>query len=236
MEFRILYQDEDYVAVEKPSGILVHPSALSPRERVTCLSVVRDQLGAWLYPVHRLDRATSGVLVFAFTSESARLLMEGWQTSSVRKTYWAVTRGWVAEEGQVDRPLRETPDKPRVPAKSEYRRLREVEFSDAVGRYATARYSLVEVKTLTGRYHQVRKHLYSISHPIVGDTVYGDGEHNRYFREKFGIHRLLLGAQEMEFPHPRSGAQVLLKASVPEEFSRVFGGESQRGFTAAHRQ
>jgi tRNA pseudouridine65 synthase len=222
LEFSILYQDEDYVVIDKPSGILVHPSALSPRERVTCLMTLRDQLGAWLYPVHRLDRATSGVLIFAFTSAAAHNLMTIWQEHGVRKTYRAIVRGWTEEQGEVDRPLRETEDKPRVRAKSSYRRLSTVEFPDAVGRYPSARYSLLEVEAFTGRYHQVRKHLVSLSHPIVGDTAYGDGDHNRYFREKFDIHRLLLSAHRTEFLHPRSGVRVELEASVPEAFLKVF--------------
>ena len=220
--FHLLFEDENYVAIEKPSGIFVHPTPLSPLERVTCQSVLRDQLGHWVYPVHRLDRATSGVLIFARSSEAARALAMLWQERSVRKTYHAITRGWIPESGEVDRPLRETDDKERVPARSLYRRLSQVEFPDAVGPYPSARYSLVEVETLTGRYHQVRKHLLSISHPIVGDTVYGDGEHNRYFRLKFDIFRLLLNAHQVEFAHPLSGKQVRIQSRFPDEFRRVF--------------
>jgi tRNA pseudouridine65 synthase len=231
LEFKILFQDCDYVAIDKPSGILVHPTPLSPRERVSCLTSLRDQLGAWLYPVHRLDRATSGVLLFAFTPEAARNLMTSWQERNVSKHYRAIVRGWIAEHGEVDRPLRETEDKPRVEAKSIYRRLETVEFPDPVGRYPSARYSLVEVQTLTGRYHQVRKHLFGISHPIIGDTCYGDGDHNRFFRSRFDIHRLLLSAHRTEFTHPRTGERVLLEAPVAEEFQRVFpAGQVIAGF------
>jgi tRNA pseudouridine65 synthase len=217
----ILFQDTHYVAIQKPSGFLVHPSALST-DRVTCLSLLRDQIGQWLYPVHRLDRQTSGVLIFALTSEAARELMTTWPEGGVRKTYQAICRGFMPESGTVDRALRETQDKPRVPARSVFKRLETVEFPDAVGPYPSARYSRVEVETLTGRYHQVRKHLVSLSHPIVGDTVYGDGDHNRYFREKFGIQRLLLHAWKVEFTHPQSGETLKLEAPLTEEFDRVF--------------
>jgi tRNA pseudouridine65 synthase len=216
----LLWRDADYVAIDKPSGLLVHPTELAPGEP-SCLKILRDQLGMRLYPVHRLDRQTSGVLIFALSSEAARDLMVLWPEGGVRKLYQAVVRGWTAEQGEVDRPLRESPEKPRVPALSRYRRLQTVELPDPVGRYSTARYSRVEVETLTGRQHQVRKHLLSLSHPIVGDTTYGDGDHNRYFRAKFGIHRLLLHASRIEFKHPK-GMPLAIDSPVPDDFLRVF--------------
>lgn len=217
----ILWRDANYIAIDKPSGLLVHPSELAPGEP-SCLKLLRDQIGMRVNPVHRLDRQTSGVLVFALSSDAARALMQMWPEGKVRKRYQAIVRGWTADAGEVDRPLRETPDKPRIPAKSLYRRLAQVELPDPVGRYATGRYSWVEVETLTGRQHQVRKHLLSIAHPIVGDTTYGDGDHNRYFRTKFGIHRLLLHASELRFSYPGSGEERVLEAPVPEAFTRVF--------------
>jgi tRNA pseudouridine65 synthase len=217
----ILWQDADYIAIDKPSGLLVHPSELAPGEP-SCLKQLRDQIGARLYPVHRLDRQTSGALVFALSPEAARELGRLWPMGEVRKRYHAIVRGWVKDRGEVDRPLRETPDKPRVPARSLYRKLAQVELPDAVRPYTSARYSLIEVETLTGRQHQIRKHMVSISHPIVGDTVYGDGEHNRYFRTRFGIHRLLLHARSIEFRHPGTGARLVIEAPVPGEFGRVF--------------
>jgi tRNA pseudouridine65 synthase len=218
----ILWQDTDYIAIDKPSGLLVHPSELAPGEP-SCLKILRDQIGMRVNPVHRLDRQTSGVLVFALSSEAARALMLLWPEGGVRKRYHAIVRGWTAEQGEIDRELRESPEKPRVPAKSLYRLLSKVELPDPVGRYATGRYSWVEVETLTGRQHQVRKHLLSIAHPIVGDTTYGDGDHNRYFRAKFGIHRLLLHARELRFKHPVTGTEQLIEAPVPEAFTQVFG-------------
>lgn len=220
-ELEVLWRDPDYVAIDKPSGLLVHPSELAPGEP-SCLKILRDQLGQRLYPVHRLDRQTSGVLLFALSSDSARALMTKWPEGGVRKRYHAIVRGWTSEQGEVDRPLRENPEKPRVPARSIYRRLQTAEFADPVGRYATARYSWVEVETLTGRQHQVRKHLLSIAHPIVGDTMYGDGDHNRYFRTKFGIHRLLLHARHLEFHHPLTSIPLVLEAPVPQVFEKVF--------------
>ncbi len=220
-ELRVLWRDDQYVAIDKPSGLLVHPTELAPGEP-SCLKLLRDQLGMHLYPVHRLDRQTSGVLVFALSSDAARALMTLWPQGGVRKRYHAIVRGWTDEEGTIDRPLREEPHKPRVPAMSRYRRLRQVELADAVGRYATARYSWVEVEALTGRQHQIRKHLLGISHPIVGDKVYGDGAHNRFFRSRFGVHRLLLHADELRFNHPGTQAEIRLNSLIPEEFIRVF--------------
>ncbi len=171
MKFNILFQDTDYVAIDKPSGILVHPTQISS-DRISCLGVLKEQIGCWIYPVHRLDRATSGVLVFALSSDSARALKELWPQGKVIKTYRAVVRGFLPENGEIDRPLRESKDKERVPAMSRYRRLAQVERSDAVGKYASARYSLAEVETLTGRYHQVRKHLAGISQSVFSREVW----------------------------------------------------------------
>jgi tRNA pseudouridine65 synthase len=220
-ELTILFRDADYVAIDKPSGLLVHPTELAPGEP-SCLRILRDQLGQWLYPVHRLDRQTSGVLIFALSSEAARALMTMWPEGGVRKHYHAIVRGWAAESGEVDRALREEPHKPRLPARSLYQRLRTVEFPDPVGRYPSARYSWIEVQTLTGRQHQVRKHMVAISHPIVGDTTYGDGDHNRYFRTKFGLQRLLLHAHRVDFRHPATSQEMRLEAPQAEPFGRVF--------------
>lgn len=238
VQLSILYQDQDFVAVDKPSGLLVHRTELSV-ERVSAMTLLRDQLGQWVYPVHRLDRATSGVLVFALSSEAARDLAMMFQERKVSKSYYAIVRGYVAESGEINKALQESEDKDPVAALSRFQCVARVELSVAVGKkHATSRYSLVKVETETGRLHQVRKHLASVFHPIIGDTTYGDGRHNKYFRNELGVNRLLLHARELAFVHPRSRAEVRLKAPWPAEYNQLFErfGWTQTLMASANRE
>lgn len=222
MQLTLLYRDENFVAIDKPSGLLVHRTELST-ERVTAMTLLRDQLGQWVYPAHRLDRATSGVLVFALSSEAARDIGMMFQEKKMSKSYFAVVRGYMDDSGEINRPLQESEDKDPVEAVSRFKSVARVELPVAVSKkHATSRYSLVEVQTQTGRLHQVRKHLASVFHPIIGDTTYGDGRHNKYFREEFGINRLLLHARDLTFVHPYSKAEVRLESPWPEDFCQLF--------------
>ncbi len=217
----ILYQDEHYVAVDKPAGMLVHRRGM-PGEGIPVLQRVRDRLGRHVFPVHRLDRPTSGVLVFALDPESAARLCAAFESRAVEKRYLAIVRGYTEESGIIDYALREEPHMPLQPAVTCYRRLATVELPIAVGRYASARYSLVEAVPETGRYHQLRKHFKHIFHPLVGDTTHGEGRHNRLFRTEFGIDRLLLAATDLTFTHPFSGEPLHLRAPLPPEFTQLF--------------
>lgn len=202
----ILHLDDCLVAVAKPSGMAVH-RGLS-QERIVLLTVVRDQIGRHVYPVHRLDRSTSGVVVFALDSGTARAVQERFEAGAVRKRYIALVRGITPESGVIDHPVPRSPDGPRVPAVTEYRRLGTFE-----------RYSLLEVLPRTGRLHQIRRHLKHVSHPLVGDVKYGKGEHNRLFRERFGLHRLALHALEIGFEHPGDGLAFRAAAPLPEDLA-----------------
>lgn len=196
----LLYRDERYVAVDKPCGLLVHRSPLDRHATDFALQRLRDQIGRRVYPVHRLDRPTSGVLLFALDSEAARIAGEAWMDGRATKTYLAVVRGHVPEADVIDYPLVEEPGCAPVPAITEYRRLATTELPIPVGRYATARYSLVGAIPRTGRLHQIRKHFHHVSHHVIGDTTHGDGRHNRMLRERLGIERLLLHAWMLELP------------------------------------
>lgn len=218
----ILYHDPHYIAVHKPPGIHVHPSELA-RQEDSCMRILRDQLGQWVYPVHRLDRATSGVLLFALDSEAAGKMIGLFLERQVRKRYLAVVRGYTDAEGLIDHPLREAEGQPAQEAQTAYRRLGTVELPYPMGKFPTVRYSLVEAFPHTGRRNQIRRHFVHISHPIVGDVRFGDGRHNRLFREKFGLHRLLLLATDLEFIHPYSGEEVSIHAPVPGEVKGVLG-------------
>lgn len=210
----ILHQDDRIVAVRKPSGLLVHRSHLAG-DRDTCLTRLRAQIGRYVHPVHRLDRSTSGVLVFALDPEAARLLGDAFAERLVKKEYLAVVRGHLLGEGRVDHPLTEERRAP-APAATVYRSLATAELPYAVGRYATARCSLVLVEPLTGRRHQLRRHLGHLDHPVIGDTTHGDGRYNRFFRETFGVKRLLLHASRVELPHPDGGTLILNSPPTPD--------------------
>lgn len=227
----VLYRDEYLIAIEKPTGLLVHRSAIDRHETRFAMQMLRDQIGQRVYPLHRLDKPTSGVLLFALDADTARLAGPLFESHAVSKTYLAVVRGWSDEEGHIDYPLREMPDaitdrradpdKPAQDALTDYCRLARVELPYAVGRYQTARYSLLELHPRTGRKHQLRRHMKHIFHPIVGDTTHGDGAHNRLYRERFACHRLLLHCASMRFPHPHSGRPLSIAAPLPVEFDRV---------------
>lgn len=227
----ILYQDDHLVAVNKPSGLLVHRSPIDRHETEFALQAVRDQIGQRVYPVHRLDKATSGVLVFALDPETARRMMHAFLDGTVSKSYLAVVRGAIGESGCIDHPLREPEDKmrgqgagegrPAREAVTEYRRLATIELPHAAGRYPTARFSLVQAAPRTGRMHQLRRHLKHIFHPIIGDTTYGDGKQNELFRRVFDNRRLLLHAREIAFPHPVTSEPVRIIAPLDDELQTI---------------
>lgn len=224
----ILYQDDYYIAVHKPAGLLVHRSPIDKRERRFCLQLLRDQIRQLVYPCHRLDKPTSGVLLFALDKESLRLASSQFQAKTTRKTYHAVVRGWTGEEGVIDHPLLYKEEggtlrgggEPQE-ARTAYRSLRRFEIDQPVGPFPTARYSELELTPATGRMHQLRRHMKHIHHPIVGDTRYGDGVHNRLFRERFGSHRLLLVASSLEFLHPVTEEVVQITRGKDLEYDRI---------------
>lgn len=229
----LLYRDDHLVAVHKPAGLLVHRSWIDRHETRFALQLVRDQLGQIVYPVHRLDKPTSGVLLFALDPEAARSLGQAFAKGEVEKTYLAVVRGVPPESGLIDHPLREEYDRhddPRAragkdpqPARTSYRRLAAVELPFAVGRYPTSRYALVETNPQTGRKHQLRRHFKHLFHPLIGDTKYGEGRHNQFFRDQFDCQRLLLAAVEMTLPHPADGRSLTLTAPLDASFSALLG-------------
>lgn len=222
----ILYRDDDLTAVFKPAGVKIHRARGDRRHQTYMLQKTRELTGSKVYPVHRLDQPTAGVLLFAFSSEVARLLSERFRQQMVYKSYVAVARGFVAHCGTIDYPLVPNaymPKKGQVPkaAVTDYQRLATVELPIALGSFSTCRYSLVAIYPRTGRMHQIRRHFHHISHPLIGDTAYGDGRHNRIFRERFGCHRLLLACVALSLAHPRTGLPLHLKAPLDPLFQSV---------------
>ena len=224
----ILYQDDAIVVVNKPSGLLVHRSPIDRHETRFAVQLLRNQLGRHVFPVHRLDKGTSGALAFALDRATATALAELFASKQVRKTYVAVVRGWPQAAGVIDHPLdtvqdayAPTAESAPKPCRTVYRRLATVELPVRVDRYPTSRYALVELEPETGRRHQLRRHLAHVSHPIIGDSTYGKGRHNRLFAERYGVHRLLLACVGLEFTHPATGATVRVQADAGPEFDAL---------------
>jgi len=227
-EIPVLYRDEQFVAVHKPAGLLVHRNAHAGREPFL-LQMLRDQLGQRLYPVHRLDRPTSGLMIMAFSSQNAHILALQFAGQEVGKTYLAVTRGFTPLQGLIDDPLKSDSGNLQE-ARTEFSRLATAEIPHPVGPNPTARYSLVQVRPKTGRTHQIRRHFAHIRHPLIGDVLRGDGRQNRFFREHFGVHRLLLASVELTFRHPENNSPMTLTCPPAQELLDLF---DRLGWSAA---
>lgn len=222
---RILYQDDRLLAVDKPSRMLVHPTRIDAGESVSCVKLLSCQLGHPVYPCHRLDKPTSGVLLFATDKEALSAVNSIFSMRKITKEYLAVVRGWVPVNGIVDYPLAYQPDGGEKrgrglpqPAVTEFQLVIRYELPEAFGKFPTNRYSLVRLYPKTGRQHQIRRHLKHIFHPVIGDTRYGDGAHNRFFRDRFDCHRLLLHAASLQFEHPFTGQPTTIRSELPREF------------------
>jgi len=204
MDLTLLHIDDELVAIDKPAGLLVHPSALDAHEQRTALDLLQRQLGEPLWPLHRLDKATGGVLLFARNAQAARQWGLAFEAGEVRKRYLALVRGWPPEQGTIDYPLARDPEfpstgQPRLEAQTRYRRLACLEWPFSVdARHATSRFALMEIEPLTGRRHQIRRHFKHIAHPLVGDTTHGKGPLNRVVAARLGVHRLWLHALQIE--------------------------------------
>ncbi|OOF51693.1 tRNA pseudouridine(65) synthase TruC [Rodentibacter genomosp. 1] len=227
----ILYQDEWLVAVNKPAGMLVHRSWLDIHETQFVMQMLRDQIGQHVFPIHRLDRPTSGVLLFALNSEIANLMCQQFEQKNVQKFYLAVVRGYVFGEARIDYPLKIQRDKiadkftqeNKAPqdAVTDCIGLKTVEMPYSAGRYATSRYSLVRLIPHTGRKHQLRRHCKHIFHPILGDTQYGDLHQNRALAENVGCKRLLLHAEQLCFLHPILQQNITIYAPLDDPWQNL---------------
>ncbi|WP_333004257.1 tRNA pseudouridine(65) synthase TruC [Vibrio coralliilyticus] len=227
----IVFQDEYFVAVNKPAGMLVHRSWLDKHETQFVMQTLRDQIGQHVFPLHRLDRPTSGVLIFALSSGVASQVMPMFANHEMVKTYHAIVRGWIEEAGRLDYALKveldkiadkhASQEKEAQEAITDYRPLAKAEIPYSTGKFPTTRYCLMELKPLTGRKHQLRRHMAHLRHPIVGDTTHGDGKHNKLFREVYDSHRLLLHASSLEFVHPFTNQTVLIKAKVDDTWQKI---------------
>ena len=249
----ILYQDEYIVAIDKPAGLFVHRSYMDRDAPFFALQLLRDQIGQYVYPVHRLDRPTSGVLIFALTKTVARLLSELFEnklgerhqlkksgtgdgsenTPAMLKTYYALTRGYLVEpSGFIDYPLKEKLDKlgdkhvktnkPAQSAFTKYQVKQQASLAIKLGKFDSIRYSLIKLQPISGRRHQIRRHLAHLRHPIIGDINYGDNKQNPFFAQYFGFKRLMLMAESLEFNHPISGQRLKISVKFDEQWQQLF--------------
>lgn len=227
----VLYRDAHLIAIHKPSGLLVHRTGLDAAEERFAVQILRDQIGCHVHPAHRLDKGTSGILLFALDRDSAARTGELFESQRVAKRYIAIVRGHPAQEGTIDHALvrRFDPAEHRTAradalpqaAITHFRTIATAELPYAVDRYPSSRYALVSLTPETGRRHQLRRHLKHISHPIIGDATFGKGRHNRLFQTLFGSQRLLLACTRLSFPHPVSGIQVDIECPPAADFAAV---------------
>ncbi len=212
----VLWREGDCIAIHKPAGWLVHRTGLDAGETRFVVQAMRDQLGAPVHPVHRLDKGTSGVLLMALSPDAARRLSGCFERREVLKRYVALVRGWPAEELRVDHALRPDdapPEAPAQDAQTDFRLLARCSLDVPVDRYQQTRVALVEALPHTGRRHQIRRHLKHLAHPIIGDATHGKGAHNRWWAERLGLHRLWLHAASLRLPHPHRDGDWLDIAS-----------------------
>ncbi len=224
----ILFRDEHLVAVHKPAGLLVHRSEIDRHETRFAVQLVRDQIGQHVYPVHRLDKPTSGILVMALNSAIARDITDRFTSREVVKTYQALARGFVPLAGTIDHPLGRIDDDyvdasatDKQPAITHFRCLHTYTVPVLIERYPVSRFSHVEIVPETGRQHQIRRHFKHLSHPLIGDVRYGRGAYNRYFREHFDAQRLMLACTQLQFVHPVTGEQISLRCPPAATFAEV---------------
>ena len=220
----ILYQCADLVAINKPHGLLVHRSPIAADATKFAVQILRDQLGQRVYPVHRLDRKTGGVLMFALNEVTNATMQQQFMGGQVAKTYLAIVRGHTPDEQAIDYPLRRDDGSGTSVVQEAFTRLktlRRTEIDMPFGKHATSRYSLVELTPTTGRMHQLRRHMAHILHPIIGDRPHGCNKQNKLFLERFGMNTMLLHAQQIQFQHPISAEKTTVSAPWQTEFGRM---------------
>jgi tRNA pseudouridine65 synthase len=219
---QILYQDDDLIAINKPHGLLVHRSPIAADASEFAVQLLRNQIGQKVYPVHRLDRKTSGVLLFALNEDVNRTMQQAFMNKEVSKKYLAIVRGFTHEKGTIDYPLT-TDDGKTQDAVTHFQTLQNYEIPVPFGMFETSRYSLVEVTPETGRMHQIRKHFAHIFHPIIGDRPHGCNKQNKLFLEKWNMNTMLLHASELQFIQPVSYEKITIEAGIHGDFERVLG-------------
>ena len=216
----IIYQDAHLVAINKPHGMLVHRSAIAHEVTESSVQLLETQLNQKVWPAHRLDRKTAGVLLFSLDTATNSLMNQQFMHREIRKIYHAIVRGYTPNEATINYPLvRE--DGKEQDAITHFKTLSQSEIDIPSGKFETSRYSFLEVIPETGRMHQIRKHLAHIFHPIIGDRPHGCNKQNKLFKERWGMTSMMLHASELSFMHPHSREHILIQAEFSEEFMRM---------------
>jgi tRNA pseudouridine65 synthase len=216
----ILFRDEHLIAINKPHGLLVHRSSIAADVKEFALQLLRHQIGQWVNPVHRIDRKTAGVLLFALNKQVEAAMQKQFADNLIKKEYLAIVRGHTDDCGEIDYPLRKE-NGTLQEAFTSYQTLKRAELDVALGQHPTSRYSLIEATPATGRMHQLRKHFSHIFHPIIGDRTHGCNKQNRLFKEKWQMETMLLHASSVNFNHPVTGESITIEAPLQPEFLRV---------------
>lgn len=216
----IVYQDENLIAINKPHGLLVHKSSIANDTDQFAVQILRDQIGQRVYPVHRLDRKTGGVLLFALNEEFNSMMQKRFAENLIKKDYYAIVRGYTPDSMEIDYPLKRE-DGVSQEAFTRFTTIDRAEVPFQVGKHPTSRYSLVLLKPETGRMHQLRKHMAHIFHPIIADRPHGCNKQNKFFLEHFGMNTMLLHASRLVFEHPIHGNPVYIHAKTQPEFKRM---------------
>ncbi|MEN5056397.1 pseudouridine synthase [Sphingobacterium kitahiroshimense] len=216
----ILYQDEDIIAINKPHGLLVHRSSIARDASEFALQLLRDQINQSVYPAHRLDRKTAGILLFSLNKDMDKELQQLFQNQQVDKKYLAILRGHAPEEMHIDYPLKKDNGVIQE-AQTDFKTIAHTELPFPSGKFPTSRYSLVEANPTTGRMHQLRKHFAHIFHPIIGDRPHGCNKQNKFWKEHFEMDTMMLHASEITFKHPKTQNNIIINAGLQPEFKRV---------------
>jgi len=216
----IIYQDDHLIAINKPHGLLVHRSSIARDAKEFALQLLKMQIGKHVSPVHRLDRKTGGILLFALHKEVEVAMHKKFMQGELNKEYLAIVRGYAPDCMEIDYPLMKE-NGVLQDAFTAFKTLKRAELDIPLGKHSTSRYSLVEAKPTTGRMHQLRKHFAHIFYPIIGDRKHGCNKQNRFFKEQWNMTTMLLHASRLQFKHPVTEEGVEIVAPVQEEFRRV---------------
>lgn len=216
----ILYQDDYLIAINKPHGLLVHRSSIARDTKEFALQQLKSQIEKHVSPVHRLDRKTSGVLLFALDKETEKTMHQKFMNGEIEKEYLAIVRGYSPDDMEIDYPLLKE-NGTLQEAFTAFKTLKRAELNIPLGKHSTSRYSLIEAKPTTGRMHQLRRHFAHIFHPIIGDRKHGCNKQNRFFKEQWDMTTMLLHASQLRFEHPITKQEVTISAGVQEEFLRM---------------
>lgn len=216
----VIFEDEYLVAINKPHNLLVHRTKIAEEKTHFAVQILKKQLGFWVSPCHRIDRKTSGVLLFAKTKEAHAAMSQKFSKNEISKKYFTLVRGFVPDSGHCDRPLENEKGKLQE-ALTHFKCIQQIELPIAVSRYPTSRYSLVEVCPQTGRTHQIRIHFAQMRHYIIGDKTHGECKQNKMFETKFGLDTMLLHAAEISFLHPVYNQNVVIKATINQSFATI---------------